>query len=125
MKEGIQMKIYGIYDTKNNEQCVRVGTLQEIMKYFGIPVPIKSLRRALRYIGSRYDLVYLFEEWSDMKMYCKIKRPDDSKVNIEKGEFVFLVGSSTAGKSTIIKLIMKNIVSWCNGYALFISSLKV
>lgn len=56
------MKIYGIYDTKNNEQCVRVGTLQEIMKYFGIPVPIKSLERALRCIGSRYDLVYLFEE---------------------------------------------------------------
>ena len=27
--------------------------------------------------------------------------------HIEKGEFVFLVGSSAAGKSTIIKLMMK------------------
>ena len=29
--------------------------------------------------------------------------------HIEKGEFVFLVGSSAAGKSTIIKLMMKEI----------------
>ena len=56
------MKIYGIYDTKNNEQCVRIGTLQEIMEYFEMPLPIKSIRRVLKYIGSRYDLVYLFEE---------------------------------------------------------------
>lgn len=31
----------------------------------------------------------------------------DISFTIEKGEFVFLVGSSAAGKSTIIKLIMK------------------
>lgn len=31
----------------------------------------------------------------------------DISFNISKGEFVFLVGSSAAGKSTIIKLIMK------------------
>ena len=29
---------------------------------------------------------------------------------IDKGEFVFLVGSSAAGKSTIIKLIMRELV---------------
>jgi len=32
---------------------------------------------------------------------------NDISFSIEKGEFVFLVGSSAAGKSTIIKLIMK------------------
>ncbi len=32
---------------------------------------------------------------------------NDVSFSIEKGEFVFLVGSSAAGKSTIIKLIMK------------------
>lgn len=56
------MKIYGIYDTKNKEQCVRIGTLQEILRYFGIQVPIKSLNRALHYISNRYELVYLFDE---------------------------------------------------------------
>lgn len=58
------MKIYGIYDMKNKEQCIRIGTLQEILKYFGIPIPVKSLNRALHYIGvgNRYELVYLFDE---------------------------------------------------------------
>ncbi len=34
---------------------------------------------------------------------------DDVSVNIEKGDFVFLIGPSGAGKSTFIKLILKEI----------------
>ena len=31
----------------------------------------------------------------------------DVNFHVEKGEFVFIVGSSGAGKSTLLKLIMK------------------
>ena len=55
------MKIYGIYDITNKEQCVRVGTLQEITKYLGM-----SARMFDRAISSHkyknYELMYLFEE---------------------------------------------------------------
>lgn len=56
------MKIYGIYDTKNKEQCVRIGTLKEIMKFLNITA--RAIDRASRgnRLCSRYDLVYLFEE---------------------------------------------------------------
>ena len=30
------MSIYGIYDIKENEQCMRVGTLQEIIKFLNL-----------------------------------------------------------------------------------------
>lgn len=57
------MKIYGIYDTKNKEQCVRVGTLKEIMIFLNITA--RGIDKAFKSgkICSRYDLVYLFEEW--------------------------------------------------------------
>lgn len=56
------MKIYGIYDTKNKEQCLRVGTLQEIIIF--LEIPARSIERALHgtRVNNRYDLVYLFEE---------------------------------------------------------------
>ena len=43
------------------------------------------------------------------KTYCTNIGLDDVSVDIEKGDFVFLVGPSGAGKSTFIKLILKEI----------------
>ena len=34
---------------------------------------------------------------------------EDININIEKGEFVFLVGSSGSGKSTMIKMLLKEL----------------
>ena len=57
------MKIYGIYNIKDNEQCIRVGTLQEIIKFLDLTV--REVGRAIKnnnLIRNQYKLCYLFEE---------------------------------------------------------------
>lgn len=58
------MKIYGIYDTKNSEQCLRVGTLKEIVRFLDLTA--KEIGRAIKsnnLIRNQYKLCYLFNEW--------------------------------------------------------------
>ena len=57
------MNIYGIYDTNNNEQCMRVGTLQEIVKFLNLTA--REMSRALRKnntVRNHYKIYYLFNE---------------------------------------------------------------
>lgn len=57
------MKIYGIYNIKENEQCTRIGTLQEIAVYLNLTG--REISRALNNknkIRNKYELYYLFEE---------------------------------------------------------------
>ncbi len=57
------MKIYGIYDIKEKEQCIRVGTLEEIIKFLNLKP--RELGRALKSnstVRSRYKIYYLFME---------------------------------------------------------------
>jgi hypothetical protein len=57
------MRIYGIYDITNKEQCLRIGTLQEIIKFLNLPARAVDLaiKRKTK-IKNKYDLVYLFNE---------------------------------------------------------------
>lgn len=57
------MKIYGIYDTKNSEQCMRIGTLQEVVRFLNLTA--RESGRAIKsnnLIRNQYKLCYLFSE---------------------------------------------------------------
>lgn len=57
------MKIYGIYNIKEKEQCLRVGTLEEIIKFLDLTA--RELSRALKnnnLIRSKYEICYLYKE---------------------------------------------------------------
>ena len=57
------MKIYGIYNIKENERCERVGTLQEIIIF--LDLTSREIGRALRkndLIRKQYKLYYLYKE---------------------------------------------------------------
>ena len=57
------MKIYGIYNIKEKEQCMRVGTLKEIKAF--LEVTPRRLELALREettIGKQYKICYVYKE---------------------------------------------------------------
>ena len=57
------MKIYGIYDTKNSEQCMKIGTLQEVVRFLNLTA--RESGRAIKsnnLIRNQYKLCYLFDE---------------------------------------------------------------
>lgn len=57
------MNIYGVYDLKDKEQCVIVGTLIEIIKFLNVTT--RSIDRAINkhnLIKQRYEVCYLFKE---------------------------------------------------------------
>ena len=57
------MNIYGIYDTENNEQCMRVGTLKEIVKFLNLTAREMSIAvNKNRTIRQHYKVYYLFKE---------------------------------------------------------------
>ena len=57
------MKIYGIYNLKEKEQCVRVGTLEEISRFLNLTG--RELGRALNnhnMVRNKYEICYLYNE---------------------------------------------------------------
>lgn len=56
------MGIYGIYDKKNKEQCLRVGTIDEIARFFEMSARIfnSAIRKGI--YKDRYEIIYLYEE---------------------------------------------------------------
>lgn len=57
------MKIYGIYNIKEKEQCLRVGTLTEIIKFLDLSA--RELSRALKknnLVRNKYEICYLYKE---------------------------------------------------------------
>ncbi len=57
------MRIYGIYDMKEKEQCVRIGTLIEIVKFLGMTArQINNTLRKNKLVNNRYQICYLYTE---------------------------------------------------------------
>ena len=60
------MNIYGIYNEKESEQCVRVGTLPEIVRFLNLTA--REVGRALNnsnLVRHKYKIYYLFKEDTD------------------------------------------------------------
>lgn len=57
------MKIYGVYNIKEKEQCMIVGTLQEIVKFLNLTtreLGLASRRNSI--IRNKYEICYLYKE---------------------------------------------------------------
>lgn len=57
------MKIYGIYNLKEKEQCIKVGTLKEITIFLDLTA--KEIGLALKRnatIRNKYEICYLYKE---------------------------------------------------------------
>ena len=60
------MNIYGIYNEKESEQCMRVGTLPEIVTFLNLSA--REVGRALNknnLVKHKYRIYYLFKEDTD------------------------------------------------------------
>ena len=57
------MNIYRIYDIKDNEQRVRVGTVDEIVKFLGISARhFDSVIKKHSLVDRRYQIYFLYIE---------------------------------------------------------------
>jgi len=57
------MNIYGIYDMKEDEACLRVGTLEEIVRFLDLTA--RELGSALKknsLVRKQYKVCYLYKE---------------------------------------------------------------
>jgi len=57
------MNIYGIYDIEEKEQCIRIGTLNEIIRFLNLTA--REIGRGLKsnnLIRGKYKICYLFKE---------------------------------------------------------------
>lgn len=62
------MKIYGIYDIEEKEQCIRIGTLKEIILFLNLTG--REIGRALKnnnLVRGKYKIYYLFKEEAQKK----------------------------------------------------------
>ena len=60
------MKIYGIYDLDNKEQCLKVGDIREIINFLGVTA--RGFGRIIKNktYKKKYEVLYLFEETEDI-----------------------------------------------------------
>ena len=57
------MNIYGIYDIKEKEQCIRIGTIDEIARFLSLTArELDSALKRNNLIKKQYKLCYLFKE---------------------------------------------------------------